>query len=168
MDFIVAVTKYLSESQFLWPVVALLAAGSVYLILNWFVSLYKLFEKVQHLLVQDHGNPEVHYVLLNDIKDMNEKTLEMIEGHFPSCHEHFQDIDKLVDKSLFERCPVDNCPAFQRISLNYKELEYILNKFETASAESRTKTSDSLGRIAEEITTLSKEMVLTLRESKNK
>ena len=166
MDFLVTITKLFSESTWLWPFVALLAAGSVYLILNWFVSLYKLFEKVQGLLVQDHGNPEVHYVLLNDIKDMNEKELSLLEGHFPVCMDHFKNIDKLADKSLYERCPVDVCPALLRIASEYKDLRYALDKFETGAADSRARTSDSLERISEEVATLSKEMVLTLREGK--
>jgi hypothetical protein len=173
VDVFSQIAQWLISSQYLWPAVAILAAGSVYLILNWFVSLYKLFDRVQSLLQQDHGNPEVHYMLLNDIKSgikenkvELEKVEDILEGHIPLCNEHFQDIDKIADKTLFDRCPIDNCPAFQKVALGYKDLQARLELFEVMAAEARKRTADNLDKMTSEMLTLSAEMVKTLRREK--
>lgn len=171
MDVFAQITQWLIGSQFLWPLTAVLSAGALYFIIDWFISLYKLFRHIESLLGQDHGNPEVHFMLLKNIQDdlrSNRSEIDRIEdildGHIPKCDNHFQQIDKITDRTLYDRCPIDNCPAFQRIANGYKDLQARLEVFEIVATESRKRTTESLDKISTELTSLTKEIILTLRE----
>lgn len=173
MEIIINAYNFLTSSPVLLPAVAGLAALSLWLLYRRFQYFVErathfntLAQELAALLKQDHGNPKIHYDLLKDIKGQTESIEDILQGHIPLCNDHFQNIDKLTDKTLFDRCPIDNCPAFQRVSCGYKDLQARLELFEVMAVEARKRTTESLDKMSAEMITLSGEMIKTLRETK--
>lgn len=127
--------------------------------------LITILRAVNSIITSAHGDPEQHHELLQNIKEQNtethnrvEKVEDLLEGHIPLCNEHFADIDKMADKTLVERCPIDNCPAWFRISNGYKDLQARLEVFEVDAVNARARTVENLKDMSAGITKTSNEL----------
>ena len=163
MDPFTAIVAFFDSNVILKLIGLFIAAGVV---VYGSYRFGKLLIKVEKMLSEDHGNPQVHYVLLSDIKKDVDSLIETLDGHIPLCDEHFQDIDKIASLEPFQHCPVESCVVFQRVQGGYKDLQARLEIFEVEAVNARQRTVELLEKVYGESVRLGGEVVLALRENK--
>jgi hypothetical protein len=156
---------YITSIPHLWPIVVIFGFLGAGLTAYFMWYLIKVLTAVNSIVTSAHGDPETHHVLLQNIKEQNqethqrvEKVEDLLEGHIPLCDQHFKDIDKIVDLEPFQNCPVENCPAWLKISNGYKDLQARLELFEVEAVNARTRTVENLREMSAGITKTSNEL----------
>lgn len=134
----------------------------------------ELFKKLEQLFQEEHGDPRRHYDLAKSTFKGISELQEQCKANQSNCMEHFQDTDKLRDKSLYSRCPIDECPAFQKTQLEYEGMKRSLEATTTAVLTNRETFNERLKSIdsktaenTKAITDLSVEIIANMRATKN-
>jgi len=150
----------------LQPLAQIATIIGILAVLAWGRKAHTTLGTVSLLLEAEHGNPKTHFIMLQDVKKQTEDIEDMLQQHIPQCREHFIDIDKLSSLEPYQNCPIEKCLALSKINNTYNDLKSRFELFEVMATESRNRTQESLANISQELTELSKELVVSLRESK--
>lgn len=160
--------NFLTTNAILQPFTQIITVIGIVAILAWANKAHNTLGKVSELLAAEHGNPKSHFVMLQDVKKQTESIEDMLQAHIPQCNEHFTDIDKMASLEQWQNCPMDKCSAISKILNTYQELKARFELFEVMATESRNRTQESLADISSELTELSKELIVSLREDKRR
>lgn len=158
--------EFLSSNAVLWPIVLALAAISVWLGVSKLHQLSGLITRIEDIIEAEHGDPKVHFVMLQQIQEKVGKIQDAISVHFPECVSHFQDINKIADLDPWQKCPIENCLIYSKLSNHLQALEAKIEQFETKAAASRVNTDADLKGIGAELANLAKEIIITLRDGR--
>jgi hypothetical protein len=171
VDFLLNLYQIFDSYKALYPLLIFLSLISI-----WFIRekvkyisarltvLDNLIQKVTTILDdEEHGNPKIFLVLLQDIRKELDTLEDTFLSHIPLCNQHFRDIDKILDKSVYEKCNIKNCSELTEIITAIDRLAAAFSNFDKVAEESRQNSGSTLGKLNDKLDDLRTEVNATTK-----
>jgi hypothetical protein len=176
VDFLLGLYTFFDANRAFYPLLIILSLLSLYMIYEKYrrtrneitkrvETLDALIARVVKILDEEHGNPKVHLDLLRDISKELDSLEDSVLGHLPMCSQHFRDIDKLLDKSIYEQCNMDQCIGMTKIVTALDKLRDSFEDFNRVAGESRNSTGVTLSKLSDQVDTVRAEVNATTKST---
>lgn len=162
MDALLALYQLFDSYKTLYPIVIILALLSLWFIRDLvkkvstkLAAMDALIARITNILDDDrHGDPRIYYDLLKDIRKEIDSVEDSFLSHIPMCIQHFKDIDKILDKSVYEKCNLDQCVGIVKILNVLDKLREDFKNFDRIAESSRENTGATLTKVSQQLDSL--------------
>lgn len=174
-DQLAGLGKFYADYAGFATFVLLMACLAFLFLIVWgrrFINQLKQAVESIDTLVKTHtdekGNIVVsHYAAYAATREMLVEIKTLLECFTDDAKEHYSDVARLTDEEHWKNCPVDKCPHLPKSFAHiFEKIQGFIARFETyeiLSTESRNRTNEVLDKQAEELQSLAREIIATLR-----